>query len=144
MGSNSSQRLKAYARYDGSGRVVAGSLVLRRSKPKVGNWQEIQGYECCNVDQTPVLVSIEDSFPMSYASIQVGPNNGDWYQPINSYTDITAADIDALAALFNANFKNLGYFKVVDGDLFWTPSIQLAEFYVLNHTTSLYAYAFSD
>jgi len=40
--------LKAYVRFDGSGRIVAGSLVLRRSKPKVGKWQEITAYECCN------------------------------------------------------------------------------------------------
>jgi hypothetical protein len=46
MGSNK-RDLKAYVRYDGSGRVVAGSLILRRSKPKVGKWTEIQGYECC-------------------------------------------------------------------------------------------------
>jgi hypothetical protein len=45
----SNQRnLKAFVRYDGSGRVVAGSLILRKNKPKVGNWQQIQGYECCN------------------------------------------------------------------------------------------------
>ena len=42
------RNLKAFVRYDGSGRVVAGSLILRKQKPKVGNWQEIQGYECCN------------------------------------------------------------------------------------------------
>jgi len=42
------RNLKAFVRYDGSGRVVAGSLILRRQKPKVGNWQEIQGYACCN------------------------------------------------------------------------------------------------
>jgi hypothetical protein len=40
--------LKAFVRYDGSGRVVAGSLILRKQKPKVGKWQQIQGYECCN------------------------------------------------------------------------------------------------
>jgi hypothetical protein len=40
--------LKAFVRYDGSGRVVAGSLILRRKKPKVGKWNEVQGYECCN------------------------------------------------------------------------------------------------
>ena len=40
--------LKAFVRYDGSGRVVAGSLVLRKNKPKVGRWKEIQAYECCN------------------------------------------------------------------------------------------------
>lgn len=40
--------LRAYVRIDGSGRVVAGSLVLRRKKPKVGKWMEIQTYECCD------------------------------------------------------------------------------------------------
>lgn len=39
---------KAYVRYDGSGRVIAGSLILNRFKPQVGNWQEIPAYECCN------------------------------------------------------------------------------------------------
>lgn len=40
--------LKAYVRYDANGRIIAGSLILQRFKPKVGNWQEIQAYECCN------------------------------------------------------------------------------------------------
>lgn len=44
--------LKAYVRFDGTGRIVPGSLVLRRNKPKVGNWQEIVGYECCNPTTT--------------------------------------------------------------------------------------------
>ena len=52
MGSNSSQRLKAYVRFDGSGRIVAGSLILRRKKPKVGKWVEIPAYECCNETST--------------------------------------------------------------------------------------------
>ena len=45
---NSNNRLKAYVRYDGTGRVIAGSLILQRSKPKVGNWQESPANECCN------------------------------------------------------------------------------------------------
>ena len=40
--------LKAYIRYDGSGRAVSSSLIWRKNKPKVGNWKEVQGYECCN------------------------------------------------------------------------------------------------
>lgn len=40
--------LKAYVRFDGTGRIVPGSLVLRRSIPKNGNWKEITAYECCN------------------------------------------------------------------------------------------------
>ena len=39
--------LKAFVRIDGMGRVVAGSLILRRQKPKVGRWQEIPAYACC-------------------------------------------------------------------------------------------------
>ncbi len=47
-----SKPLKAYVRFDGQGRVVAGSLILRRNKPKVGKWQEILAYECCNPTTT--------------------------------------------------------------------------------------------
>ena len=46
--STNKRDLKGFVRFDGSGRVVAGSLILRRQKPKVGKWQEIVGYECCN------------------------------------------------------------------------------------------------
>lgn len=48
MANGNNKKLKAFVRYDGSGRVVAGSLVLRQNKPKVGKWQEITAYECCN------------------------------------------------------------------------------------------------
>jgi hypothetical protein len=51
MGSNS-RSLKAFVRFDGSGRIVAGSLILRKNKPKVGKWQEILAYECCNFTTT--------------------------------------------------------------------------------------------
>ena len=40
--------LRAYVRFDGSGRVVPASLILRKKKPKVGIWQEIVGYQCCD------------------------------------------------------------------------------------------------
>ncbi len=41
-------KLKAYVRYDGTGRVISGSLILQRFKPAVGNWVEIDASECCN------------------------------------------------------------------------------------------------
>lgn len=46
------RNLKAFVRYDGAGRVVSGSLVLRRKMPKVGKWVEVQGYQCCNYSST--------------------------------------------------------------------------------------------
>jgi hypothetical protein len=52
MGSINSRPLKAYVRFDGSGRIVAGSLILRKNKPKVGKWKEIPAYECCNYTTT--------------------------------------------------------------------------------------------
>ena len=52
MGAYNRKDLKAYVRFDGTGRVVPGSLILRRQKPKVGNWTEIQAYECCNPTTT--------------------------------------------------------------------------------------------
>ena len=52
MGAYNRKDLKAYVRYDGSGRVVAGSLILRRQMPKVGKWVEIPAYECCNPTTT--------------------------------------------------------------------------------------------
>jgi hypothetical protein len=44
--------LRAYVRLDGSGRVVGGSLILRRKMPKVGRWIEVTTYECCDTTTT--------------------------------------------------------------------------------------------
>ena len=52
MGSINTRPLKAFVRFDGSGRIVAGSLILRKNKPKVGKWKEIPAYECCNFTTT--------------------------------------------------------------------------------------------
>ena len=57
MANGNNQRLKAFVRYDGTGRVVAGSLILRKNKPKVGKWQEIQAYECCITTTTTTTVA---------------------------------------------------------------------------------------
>lgn len=45
---NSNNQLKAYVRFDGTGRVIPGSLILQRFKPKDGNWQETDAKLCCN------------------------------------------------------------------------------------------------
>ena len=58
---NSNNRLKAYVRYDGTGRVIAGSLILQRFKPKVGNWQEIDANECCNFVPTTTTTTTTEA-----------------------------------------------------------------------------------
>jgi hypothetical protein len=52
------RRLRAFVRYDGSGRVIPGSMVLRKNKPKVGRWQEITTYECCNPTTTTTTTTV--------------------------------------------------------------------------------------
>jgi hypothetical protein len=52
MSTINARPLKAFVRFDGSGRIVAGSLILRKNKPKVGKWKEIPAYECCNYTTT--------------------------------------------------------------------------------------------
>jgi hypothetical protein len=71
MGSINSRPLKAYVRFDGSGRIVAGSLILRKNKPKVGKWKEIPAYECCNV--VPTTTTTSTSAPTTTTSTTVEP-----------------------------------------------------------------------
>ena len=51
--------LKAYARYDGSGRIIPGSNILRKNEPKNGNWKELQAYACCNLNPNCIYFTIE-------------------------------------------------------------------------------------
>jgi hypothetical protein len=41
------KNLRAFVRYDGNNRVITGSLILRKNKPKVGKWKEIPSDGCC-------------------------------------------------------------------------------------------------
>ena len=46
--SNNNNKLKAFVRFDGSGRIIPSSLIVQAFKPKVGNYQQIDAKECCN------------------------------------------------------------------------------------------------
>ena len=61
MAQNTNRPLKAYVRFDGTGRIVPSSLILRRKKPKVGKWVEIPAYECCNPTTTTTTSSTSTS-----------------------------------------------------------------------------------
>ena len=100
--------LKAYVRFDGTGRIVPGSLVLRRTKPKVGKWKEIEGYQCCNA---PTLNSGElNSFPWEPAAFVVYCGTSDQYIYVN--TGIDVSNITELVAALNAGGSNIGVFSV--------------------------------
>ena len=77
MGSINSRPLKAYVRFDGSGRIVAGSLILRKNKPKVGKWKEIPAYECCN----PTTTTTTTAAPTTTSTTTVAPTTTTTTQP---------------------------------------------------------------
>jgi len=52
-------KLKAFVRFDGTGRIISGSLILNRFKPKVGNYVEINAEECCNYVPTTTTTTSE-------------------------------------------------------------------------------------
>jgi hypothetical protein len=92
--------LKAYVRYDGSGRIVPSSLILRKNKPKVGKWQEILAYECCNSTPTIITYEVTQGFPLSFVSVRmfcdgIGPEAG--------YTEQSAANMTELIELLNSD-----------------------------------------
>lgn len=137
--------LKAFVRYDGSGRVVAGSLIFRKKKPTIGNFQQINSYKCCNYDQSPVLITVQTSFPFTYPDFVlqgVGGTGTYLFSYAQQATSIT--DIYVLAAALNTEFPVYGTFKVVDGDLYLNPTAAIAEMFVLTGATSLEGHTFAD
>jgi hypothetical protein len=77
--------LKAYVRFDGTGRIVPSSLILRRKKPKVGKWVEIPAYECCNpTTQVPAFRLVFDSIESADALVGDSANVADW----NTFFDL--------------------------------------------------------
>ena len=129
--------LRAYVRFDGTGRIIPGSLVLRRSKPKVGDWKEIQTYECCdNLSCTPNyspwrivtggqagdgVVLIDDLGEGNCPSFTfVGPNDGDgsgWVYLTQYFATETCLKIDYEWASFDGG-------TTYDRPVYWTSSTQ--------------------
>ena len=144
MNGSNKKDLKAFVRYDGSGRVVAGSLILRRKKPKVGKWTEIQGYQCCNQAQQTIEVNIQTSFPFSYPDFVVESNDGPYIYFFNLADNVTVNNLAELAAYNNIRYHNLGSFTVSGTSLLFTPNATIAAIFAANGTTSLSAFSFAD
>ena len=69
MRSNNNNKLKAFVRFDGSGRIVPSSLIVQAFKPKVGNYKEIDAKECCNYTTTTTTTAV----PTTTTSTTVAP-----------------------------------------------------------------------
>lgn len=94
--------LKAYARFDGSGRVVASSTIFRKNMPKVGKWKEVQEYLCCNGVE---LFATPPSYPFNaYVTI--------FCDEVSVSTNSTSGnvnDINELVAKLNTDVGTAAY-----------------------------------
>lgn len=92
MASIDKRPLKAYVRFDGTGRIVPSSLILRRKMPKVGKWAEIPAYECCNqpIIAPALFLTFVSNFPV------VDPNDVSlWNTKLgSSFTSVTVIGMD--------------------------------------------------
>ena len=110
MNGNNKRDLKAFVRYDGSGRVVAGSLILRRKKPKVGNWKEVQGYECCT-DHT-LTTTVATSITNFVIKFFCGGNE---VAAVTLTSGVNSSSVANLVSLLNTMYPLLGTFTTTGG-----------------------------
>jgi hypothetical protein len=80
-----SNRLKAWVRYDGKHKIVPSSLILRVNKPKVGTWREIPTDLCCQPTPNALRLFFVDLEEVNTAVGDI-TNVNDW----NDFFDLPA------------------------------------------------------
>ena len=80
-------KLKAWVRYDGTGRVISGGPIFQVNKPKVGNWKQIDANLCCNSGSTTTTTTAGGGGVTPTAFVNSYFLNG--YNSCNSTTDGT-------------------------------------------------------
>jgi hypothetical protein len=114
--------LKSYVRYDGSGRIIPGSNVLRKNMPKVGKWKETQTYKCCNPTQL-VLYFTPESYPIENPSVNLFCNSV--FVDNESASTYTATDLESLIQILidEPAINDLGAFSAqLDGSVQFIPT----------------------
>jgi hypothetical protein len=107
-------KLKAYVRYDGTGRVIAGGPILQRFKPKVGNWVEIDAKECCNY--VPTTTTTTTAVP----GLSVRISSNEMFDPVCTASTTLLVQVTSGTSLSDAltitgDFASLGaYYTPVD------------------------------
>lgn len=105
-----SKKLRAFVRFDGSGRIVPGSLILRKNPPKVGRWQEISAYECCGPVIPPVVTDpvvgtvAATTIDITWAAATVSPGQNPvthYIVKIDTVQDAIVAAADVLAHTYS-------------------------------------------
>ena len=122
--------LKAYVRYDGTGRIIPGSLILNRFEPAVGNWQEIDANECCNPVSQLILYFTPESYPIVDPSVNLFCDGvSDYNFTAGGYT---ATDLTSLIEILQGEpgIAELGTFSAqLDGSVQFIPNAETISLY---------------
>jgi len=130
MARNNNNKLKAFVRFDGSGRIIPSSLIVQAFKPAVGNYVEIDAKECCNPTSQLTLYFTPESYPIANPSVNlfcdgVFINN-------TSAGGYTATDITSLIEILQGEpgTANLGeYSAQLDGSVQFIPTPETISLY---------------
>jgi hypothetical protein len=106
-------KLKAFVRFDGSGRVIPSSLILQKSKPKVGNWKEINAKECCNYTPGTTTTTTTTSGVVNMPFVLFGLNTSPCIEPTGSINITYPPGITTFCAA-NTIFGNFSAFDPDD------------------------------
>ncbi len=106
MARNNNNKLKAFVRFDGSGRIIPSSLIVQAFKPKVGNYKEIDAKECCNYTTTttttvaPTTTTSTTVAPTTTTTTTVFPGYYTWVAGKN--TSAATACAEPTAPVYSA------------------------------------------
>lgn len=127
-------KLKAFVRFDGSGRVIPSSLILQKSKPKVGNWKEINATQCCNdITSTTTTSSTSTSTTTSTSSstTTTTTTSSYYYYLTNQYL---CPDCGTVVGS-NVVIKTTNPSLVAGNFVIWTSGGNFFNFEILSSTT---------
>ena len=91
MGQQKNTNLKAYVRFDGTGRIVPSSLILQRFKPKDGNWQQINATQCCSDISTTTTTTTVAPTTTTTTTVEPTTTTTTTLEPTTTTTTTTAA-----------------------------------------------------
>ena len=109
--STNARPLKGYVRFDGQGRIIPGSLILRKKKPAIGTWKEVPAYECCN---SVTLTYTVDNPVITDVTLILFCNGTQIHY---LYTPSDSTNITSLVSILNNTFNLLGTFSNPSGNI---------------------------
>jgi len=111
---NQRKTLKGWVRFDGDNNAVPGSLILRKNKPKVGNWKEYTDVNLCCSPYTLISNVVPGTPPSNLCAVGFGIYCNE-FSVLSASSTLNLFDVSAQTIVdgLNAQFSFLGTWVVV-------------------------------